>query len=165
MGLLELLQAVIRTAIDGLHRNKLPATLSTAALLLTAALAATSDYDERPRYRNVILPEIRKAEQQFFTMMLEAEQERDEAWRLQYFLEAHRRAKMVLRVIRSERPLTAAGRRAQAELARYYALVDEELAIIRTEMSLNPSYDYIGEWKRRNAELMPLRNTWQTWVR
>jgi hypothetical protein len=42
--------------------------------------------------------------------------------------------------------------------------VDEQLAIIRTEMSFNESFDYIGEWKRRNAELMPIRNQWIAWL-
>jgi len=149
---------------DGLRRNKLPASLSLIALILSTALASTSEFDERPRYRKLILPHIAKAEQQFFTMMEEAERQPDDLWRLQYFLEAHRRAKSALRVIRDEHPMTASGRKAQRELVRYYELVDEYLAIIRTEMSLNESYDYIAEWKERNNELMPIRERWLAWV-
>jgi hypothetical protein len=164
MGGLEFLKSLLRSFVDGLRRNKLPAVLSAVALILTTALALTSDYDERPRYRKLILPTIAKAEQQFFSIMHEAENEPDGLWRLQYFLEGHRRAKAVLRVLRDEHPMTAAGRRAQRELARYYELVDEQLAIIRTEFSFNESFDYIGEWKRRNAELLPFRERWLTWL-
>ena len=60
--------------------------------------------------------------------------------------------------------MTAEGKKAQHELVRYYELVDEELAIIRTEMSLHGSFDYVGEWKRRNAELLPIRAHWVSWL-
>jgi hypothetical protein len=164
MELREFTNALARSSISGLRRNKLPAVLSGIALILSTVLAFTSDFDERPRYRQVILPEIRKSEQQFFTIMEDAERESNDLWRLHYFLEGHRRAKAILRVIREERPMTATGRRAQRELARYYELVDEELAIIRTELSLKESYDYISEWKRRNAELIPIRERWVSWI-
>jgi hypothetical protein len=164
MDALEFLKSILRSFLDGLRRNKLPALLSAIALILTTALALTSDYDERPRYRKLILPTISKAEQQFFSVMNEAENEPDDLWRLHYFLEGHRRAKTALRVAREEHPMTAAGRRAQRELVRYYELVDEQLAIIRTEFSFNESYDYIGEWQRRNAELLPFRERWLSWV-
>jgi hypothetical protein len=162
--LADFLRSLFRSVFDGLRRNKLPASLSLIALILSTALASTSEFDERPRYRKLILPHIAKAEQQFFTMMEEAERQPDDLWRLQYFLEAHRRAKSALRVIRDEHPMTASGRKAQRELVRYYELVDEYLAIIRTEMSLNESYDYIAEWKERNNELMPIRERWLAWV-
>jgi len=164
MDFVELLRAVSRNILDGIRRNKLPASLSLVALILTTAFALTSDFDERPRYRKFILPEIQKAENQFFDVMREAEQEPDERWRLFYFLEGHRRAKRALQVIRSERPMTPSGKKAQSELIRYYELVDEELAIIRTEMSNKDSYDYIGEWKRSNSELLPIRQHWQDWL-
>ena len=164
MDLLDLLKSLARTWHDGLRRNKLPTALSAIALVLTTALALTSDFDERPRYRKLILPEIWKSEQQFFTIMEEAEKEPDDVWRLHYLLEGHRRAKAALRLVRSERPMTTAGRKAQRELVRYYELVDERLAIIRTELSLKESYDYISEWKRRNAELIPIRDRWVQWI-
>ena len=70
-----------------------------------------------------------------------------------------------MKVIRSERPITASGKKAQADLLRYYELVDEELAIIRTEMSnKEETYDYIGEWKQANAGLLPVRQRWQDWL-
>jgi hypothetical protein len=164
MGFVEFLRSLVRSSIDGLRRNKLPVVLSSIALVFTTALAFTSDYDERPRYRQLILPKIEKAETQFFDIMREAENEPDPMWRLLYFLEAHRRAKSVYRLTNEERPASAAARKAQRELARYYELVDEHLAIIRTEMSFNESYDYIAEWNRRNAELMPIREQWLRWL-
>ena len=157
-------KSILRSAIEGLRRNKIPACLSFIALALTTALAFTSDFDERPRYRKFVLPEIQKAEKQFFDMMSEAEQTPDEPWRTRYFVDAHYRAKAALRVVRSAHPMTATGRRAQGELVRYYELVDEELAIIRTEMSFNESYDFISEWERKNAELLPIRAKWESWI-
>jgi hypothetical protein len=164
MGFLEFLQSIRRNILDGIRGNKLAASLSLVALILTTAFALTSDFDERPRYRKVILPEIHKAETQFLDVMRDAENEPDERWRLLYFLEAHRRAKNVLQVIRSERPLTSTAKKAQAELVRYYELVDEELAIIRTEMSNKDTYDYIAEWRQVNAGLLPIRQRWQDWL-
>ena len=164
MDFLELLQSIGRNTVEGIRRNKLPACLSLLALTLATAFAVTSDFDERPRYRKFILPEIQKVENQFFAVMQEAEQEPDERWRLLYFLEAHRRAKSALQTIRSERAMTATGRRAHGELIRYYELVDEELAIIRTEMSNKESYDYIDAWRHTNTELLAIRQHWQDWL-
>jgi hypothetical protein len=164
MGLYEFVKSLCRSLIDGLRRNTLPACLSLVALILTTALAFTSEFDERPRYRKFILPQIQKADTQFFEVMREAEQEPNELWRLRYFMDGHRRAKAALKIIRSEYPVTPAGKTAQRELVRYYELVDEQLAIIRTEMSFNDSFDYIAEWKHRNAELAPIRARWLAWV-
>ena len=164
MDLAEFIKSLCRSVLDGVRRNKLPACLSVIAVILTTALALTSEYDERPRYRKFILPEIHRSEMQFFDVMHFAESESAEPERTLDFIEAHRRAKNTLRVIRSERPLTAAGRNAQNELARYYELVDEELAIIRTQMSYDDSYDYIAEWKRSNAELLRIRDRWLRWL-
>ena len=164
MDLSELLQALGQSIFDGIRRNKLPACLSLVAIIVTTAFAVTSDFDERPRYRRFILPEIEKAENQFFEAMRQAEEESREPSRMLYFLQGHRLAKKALQVIRSERPMTVSGRKAQSELVRYYELVDEELAIIRTEMSNNDSYDYIGEWKRSNVQLLPIREQWLEWL-
>ena len=164
MDLIEFLRSLGRSILEGIQHNKLPACLSLVAVIVTTAFAVTSDFDERPRYRKFILPEIQKAESQFGDAMREAENESQEPRRILYFLEAHRRAKNALRVIRSERPMTIGGRKAQSELVRYYELVDEELAIIRTEMSNNDSYDYIGEWRRANATLLPIREHWLEWL-
>jgi hypothetical protein len=164
MDFVEFVKSLVRSLTDSLRRNKLPAALSVIALILTTALAFTSDFDERPRFRKLALPVIAKAEQQFFTVMQEAEQESNELRRLHYFLEGHRRAKAALRIVREERPVTVAGRKAHRELVLYYELIDEQLAIIRTEMSFNESFDYIAEWKRQNAQLMPIREQWIAWV-
>jgi len=164
MALIELLQLLGRSILDGIRSNKLPACLSFVAVIVTTAFALTSDFDERPRYRQLILPEIEKAENQFFEAMRQAEEESREPARMLYFLEGHRLATKTLRVIRSGRPMTVGGRKAQSELVRYYELVDEELAIIRTEMSNNDSYDYMGEWKRANAQLLPIRERWLEWL-
>src|SRR2546426_12736591 len=125
MNFIEFLQSVGRSILDGIRRNKLPASLSVVAVVLTTAFALTSDFDERPRYRRFILPEIEKAENQFFEAMGQAEQESREPSRMLYFLEGHRLAKKALRVIRSERPMTMSGRKAQSELFRYYEIADE----------------------------------------
>ena len=164
MDLAEFVKSLCRSVFDGLSRNKLPACLSLIAVILTTALAVTSEYDERPRYRKFILPEIHKAEIQFFDVMRFAESESAEPERTLDFIEAHRRAKNVLKVIRSERPLTAAGKNAQFELARYYELVDEEFSIIRTKMSYYEFYDYIAEWKHANDTLLPIRDRWLRWL-
>ncbi|HYR87800.1 MAG TPA: hypothetical protein VE422_27205 [Terriglobia bacterium] len=158
------IKALIYGATENLRRNRLPALLSAIALLVFTAFALTSEFDERPQYRKWVLPEINNAEGRFFGIMQEAEETTDDLWRLQYFIEGHRRAKTVLQVARSRRPQTVGGRQAQYELIRYYELVVEELAIIRTEASLNDSYDYIAEWKRRNADLLPIRQKWVRWV-
>src|SRR5215475_14628967 len=104
MDFQEFLRSLLRSLLDGLRRNRLPASLSAIAFILCTALAFTSDYDERPRYRQLILPKIEKAETQFFDIMREAENEPDPMWRLLYFLEGHRRAKAALRVSIEERP-------------------------------------------------------------
>jgi hypothetical protein len=164
MDLGEFITALIRSFIEGIRRNKLPVSFSLVALVLTTAFALTSNFDERPRYRKFVLPEIEKAENQFFYQMRQAEQETEEPARALYFLEGHRRARNVIQVLESEHPMTEDGKKAQFELLRYYMLVDEQLAIIRTEMSNNDSYDYIGEWKRANAQLLPIREQWLRWL-
>jgi hypothetical protein len=164
MDLSEFITALFRSIIEGIRRNKLPVCLSLVAVVLTTAFALTSNFDERPRYRRFVLPEIEKAETQFFNQMREAEHETEEPARALYFLEGHRRAKNVIQVLESEHPMTEDGKKAQFELLRYYTLVDEQLAIIRTEMSNNDSYDYIGEWKRANAQLLPIREHWLRWL-
>src|SRR5207247_7298708 len=92
-------QSVTHSSVDGLRRNKLPAFLSAVALALTTALAMTSDFDERPRYRRFVLPEIEKAEQQFLEAMSEAEQTPNDLWRVRSFIVAHRRGKTALPTI------------------------------------------------------------------
>src|SRR5437899_11197182 len=114
-----------RSSFEGLRRNKLPAALSAVALALTTALAMTSDFDERPRYRRFLMPEIEKAEQQFIEAISEAEQTSNDLWRVRDFIEAHRRAKAALRTIRSAHAMTGSCRKAHNELLRSYELCDE----------------------------------------
>ena len=159
-----LIKSLIFGSIEGLRRNRLPACLSAVALVACTALALTSEFDERPQYRQWSLPEIRNAEARFFGIMQEAEETPDESLRLHYFIEGHRRARTALQAARSQRAKTVAGRAAQNELIRYYELVVEELAIIRTEGSFNESFDYIAEWKRRSADLSVIRQKWLRWV-
>ena len=75
MDLIELLRSITRNILDGIRGNKLPAALSLVALVVTGAFAVTSNFDERPRYRKFILPEIEKAERQFSDVMHDAENE------------------------------------------------------------------------------------------
>ena len=159
-----LLRSLGRGSIEAIRNNRLAACLSAIALVVSTTLAVTSHFDERPRYRAWILPEIERAEEQFFAAMNAADTTRNEAWRLHYFIAAHGKAKDVIRIAKSSIPTTATGRKAHGELIRYYSLVNEELAIIRTEMSLYESIDYVAEWKRQNAGLSPIRERWLSWV-
>jgi hypothetical protein len=152
-------------SLEALRRNKLPALLAALALVVSSGLALNIQFDERARYCSVILPDIERAEDQFLAAMNAAEQTSDELWRLQYFLDAHHKAKDVLRISKSNIPTTVAGRRAHAELIRYYELVNEELAIIRTEMSVNEKLDYISEWKMQQSQLSPIRERWASWIK
>src|SRR5439155_12492721 len=105
-----LVKSMAHSSLEGLRRNKLPAALSAVALALTTALAMTSDFDERPRYRRFVLPAIEKAEQQFLEAMSEAEQTPNDLWRVGSFIWGHRRAKGGLRTHRLGPALTGHGR-------------------------------------------------------
>src|SRR5262249_34863842 len=106
MDLSEFITALLRSIVEGIRRNRLPVCLSLVALVLKTAFALTSNFDERPRYRRFVLPEIEKTENQFFDQMREAEYETEEPARALYFLEGHRRAKNVIHVLESEHPMT-----------------------------------------------------------
>ena len=160
---------LIRGLIAGLaasvRENKLAATLAVFACIGVTFLAVTMRYDERPRYRELILPQIERAESNFTITMDNAENAPNDVWRLHYFLTAHLEVKDVLRAVRDRYPTTAEGVAAHNELIRYYELVNEELSIIRTEMSVDEEMDYWSEWKRQQALLLPLRDKWAAWVR
>jgi len=159
-----LVKSLAHTFAEGVRRNKLAASLSILTLILSTALSLTSEFDERPRYRQTILPEVQRAEEQFLRAMQYAEDAPSDDWRLYYFITAHRSAKDVLRVAKSQYPVTAKGRIAHDALIRYYEFVNEELAIIRTEMSLHEAYDYMAEWNRRDAEFLAVREQWARWA-
>jgi hypothetical protein len=156
--------SLARNALDTLRRNKLATTLSVIALIATSTAAFNSRYDERDRYRRVILPDIRQAEARFFGTMEDAAMTENETWRLHYFLAAHSRAREVLAVAKSRWPRTPDGLRAHQELVRYYELITEELAIIRTEMSINEELDYLSEWKEEESRLRRIRGEWALWA-
>jgi hypothetical protein len=159
-----LLKSLFSGFLDLLRQNRLAACLASIAFIVSTTFAVNSHYDERPRYREVILPDILKAEAQLTDLMRYAESAPSEDWRLFYFLSAHRKAKNFLQIAKSRKPRTAEGIRAHNELIRYCDLLDEGLAIIRTEMSLHEDLDYMTEWKNRSAELAPLRAEWSRWV-
>src|SRR5262245_57282625 len=84
--------------IEGLRRNKLPATLSGIALLICTAFALTSDFDERPFYRESSLPKIQKAEKAFFERMEAADGTTFRDWKIYFFIDAHKSARAALQV-------------------------------------------------------------------
>ena len=88
----------------------------------------------------------------------------NDLWRLQYFLVAHGKAREILRIAAERKPTTPEGIRAHNELIRYYELVNENMAIIRTEMSVNEKLDYLAEWKIDQLALQPIRQKWLDWV-
>ena len=157
-------RSIANALIEGLGRNKLPALLAGGTLVVTTTLAVTAEYHEQPRYRQLFMPDFTKAESRFIAAMNAAEKATDADWKAHYFVDAHRGVTSLLYLARTYHPRTAGGRRAQRELVRYYELVDEELAIIRTKMSLDESYDYIDEWKEWNGQAMRIRQRWADWV-
>lgn len=162
---MEILRSLAHGFSDLVRHNKLASALSAIAFILGVAFAFHDPYDERPRYRERILPEIERLEARFFESLRDAENAPNETWRLQYFLNAHLKALDVLKFLKSRRPATEEARRAHAELIRYYELVDEQFAIIRTEMSVKEALDYMSEWKEKSLELKPIRDRWLDWLR
>ncbi len=132
-----------------------------AAILLIYA-ATTDGFAQAAEL--LFMPDFTRAESRFVAAMNDAEKATDADLKAHYFVDAHRRVTLPLYLARTYHPRTAGGRRAQRELVRYYELVDEELAIIRTKMSLDESYDYIDEWKEWNGEALRIRQRWADWV-
>ena len=161
---LGLIRELLSGFVGAILQNKLPAMLAVFAGIVSTFLAVSMRYDERPRYRQIILPSIERAEANFTITMDNAEKAPGDVWRLHYFLTAHLKVNDLLRTIRGRYPTTSEAIAAHEELIRYYALVNEELSIIRTQMSVDERMDYWAEWKRREAKLRPARNKWQMWV-
>ena len=159
-----LLHAIALGAINSMRQNKLAAALAVFACVGGTYLAVSIQYDERPRYRETILPDIKRAEAEFFKALDAADRASTDLWRLQYFLIAHGKAKEVLKIAKENQPTTPEGMRAHGELIRYYSLVNENMAIIRTEMSINQKLDFLAEWKKVRIKLEPIRNNWLAWV-
>jgi hypothetical protein len=158
-----LLRSLAHTFFNSLKQNKLASVLAVAVCLCTTYFAITIQYDERLRYRESILPEIQRAENEFFKCLEAAESAPTDLWRLQYFLIAHGKAKEVIRIARERQPVTLEGMRAHNELIRYYELVNENMAIIRTEMSINQDLNYMAEWKKDQRVLQHIRQGWLDW--
>jgi hypothetical protein len=159
-----LLGALALGALNSIRQNKLAAALAVFACVGGTYLAFSIQYDERPRYREAVLPDIKRAEAEFFKALDAADRASTDLWRLQYFLIAHGKAKDVLRIAKESEAVTPEGIRAHSELIRYYSLVNENIAIIRTEMSINQKLDFLGEWKKVRVKLEPIRNNWLIWV-
>jgi hypothetical protein len=149
---------------NSMRQNRLAAALAVFACIGGTYLAVSIQYDERPRYRETVLPDIKRAEAEFFKALDAADRASSELWRLQYFLIAHGKAKEVLTIARQSEAMTPEGIRAHGELIRYYSLVNENIAIIRTEMSINQKLDFLGDWKKVRVKLEPIRNNWITWA-
>ena len=163
-SVLDLVRGLTSAFFAVIRENRIAAAMAVAAGILTSFLAFTMRYDERPRFREIHLPTIEKAEAGFSSIMKSAENAPNDTWRLYYFLSAHMKVPEVVRRIQDQRPSTAEGRAAHDELIRYYKLVDEEISIIRTQMSINDDLDYWGEWKREQARLEPVRAKWINWL-
>ena len=160
----DLIRSLTGTVFSSLRQNKLAAVLAAFACVLVTSLAVAFQYDERPRYRESILPEIARAEADFVRILEQADRASSDLWRLQYFLVAHGKAKEILRIAAEDGPTTIQGIEAHKELIRYYSLVNEHMAIIRTEMSINEKLDYMAQWKRQYVILQPIRQKWLDWV-
>jgi hypothetical protein len=159
-----LIRSIAGGFIEVLRGNKIATVLAATALVVTSIFAVTSQYDERPRYRQVILPEIATSEAQLDGLLKAAEETENDNWRIYYFIDAHQKARDILQLTRRRWPHTREGIRAHGELVRYYELLTEDFAIIRTQMSLNPAMDYMAAWRKVRAERWPVREAWAGWV-
>ena len=159
-----ILRSVARETVDLIRGNKLAASFCALAFLVTLALALGIRYNERPRYREFVLPEIQRLETRFFGAFHDAEASSDRVARIRSLITAHEIALDVLGTARARQPKTAEGIRAHGALLRYYELMDARFATLRTEASVNPELDLVAEWKRIHGELDPLRDRWSGWV-
>ena len=157
-------QSVVSSLLDGVRRNKIASILALIALMVTLPLVLGTHYDERPRYRQVILPGIQRLEQRYRAALERAANAPSESGSVSHFIDAHERAVDVLDFIRSRRAVTADGTRAHLELIRYYRLVDDHFAILRSEMSIDPDIDFLSRWEETSARLQPIYDRWSTWI-
>jgi hypothetical protein len=157
-------RSIGREVARGLWRNKIPAALATFALIATTLLAMNSAYDERPRYRQVLLPDIERAEMLFLDSLQDAEKTDNDDWRIRYFITANAHARVVLDIAKRHWPQSRDAVRAHEELVRYYELVVEDFAIIRTELSLDDKMDFMAAWHKCLAERWPVHERWASWV-
>ncbi len=158
-----LIRAVASSVAEGIRQNKLSSILALVALLVFLPLIGIQ-YDERPRYRQVILPEIEGLEARFQAAIKRSEDGPTEVWQLYHFIDAHRSARDVLEHLRTRKPVSGPGIQAHGDLILYYELVNEHLAIIRTEMSLAMDLNFLARWKEVEVELEPIYDRWSQWV-
>ncbi len=159
-----LIAAIASSVAEGVRQNKLSTVLALAALLVFIPLIGIR-YDERPRYRQVILPEIERLEVLYHASIERSEEGPTDTWQLYHFIDAHRRAVDVLDYLRTRKPVTGPGIQAHGDLILYYELVNEHFAILRTEMSLALDLDFLARWKEVERALKPIYDRWSDWVR
>ena len=164
MSLAEFLKSLGHGCIDVFRQNKLAASFSLIAFCVTVLLSVYVKYDERPRYREVILPGINRAESQFLDDVKNARNASDEQGRIAYFVDAYRKAQEVSVLLNSRKPQTEEAKRAHGNLILYYELVSEEFANILSRMSIDSHLDYLGAWEKSAVELEPIRKAWVNWV-
>ena len=158
-----LIAAIASSVAEGVRQNKLSTVLALVALLVFIPLIGIR-YDERPRYRQVILPEIERLEVLYHASIERSEEGPTDTWQLYHFIDAHRRAVDVLDYLRTRKPVTGPGIQAHGDLILYYELVNEHFAILRTEMSLALDLDFLARWKEVERELKPIYDRWSDWV-
>ena len=159
-----LIATIARGSIEATRNNKIATVLAVIVLVGTTVAAVGSQYDERPRYRVETLPEILRHEGRFLDALRQAESAENEDHRIFYFVDAQMKAREALALIRKRYPQSGAGVRAHRQLIRYYELIDEDFAIIRTQMSLDPKVDFLAEWRQVQALREPLHEKWSKWI-
>ena len=157
-------RSVVSSLGEGVGRNKIASTLALIALIVALPLVLGTRYDERPRYRQVLLPDIQRLEQRYRAALERAANDESEAGSVSEFIEAHERAVDVLEFIRSRRAVTADGARAHSALIRYYRLVDDHFAILRSEMSIDEDLDFLSRWEEISTRIQPIYDRWSTWI-
>jgi hypothetical protein len=163
-SLRDLVVGIGYSTLDGFRLNKLASVLALLGLIVFIPLTFGTRYDERPRYREVILPDIQRLESRFEAALKRSVDGPTAAWQLYHFIDAHRRAKDVLDGLKSRNPVTPSGRQAHDDLILYYELANEHMAIIRTQMSLALDLDFLARWEEARKEIQPLRDRWAAWV-
>ena len=156
--------SVVWSLVEGVRRNKIASILALIALIVALPLVLGTRYDERPRYRQVLLPDIQRLEQLYRAALERAANAESEAASVSDFIDAHERAVDVLDFIRSRRAVTTDGTRAHSELIRYYRLVDDHFAILRSEMSIDRDIDFLSRWEEISTRIQPIYDRWSTWI-
>jgi hypothetical protein len=159
-----LLAAIFRGIAESLRANKIATALAAIAFVTTGILAFSSQYDERPWYRQVLLPDINRAESLFEARIHDAEETTNENWRLSYFIDAQKRTREAVDLLKNRWPHTHDGVRAHSKLIQYYERLLEDFAIIRTQLSLDEGMDYMAAFRQSELERRPLYEAWRAWV-